>query len=1571
MPSLTEFLRRFRGDGPKRDLAENPKEGIEALLDGATAVAMTEACLAGALPNAASFPAARAVRAWNNERNREEVNLFGRSLITMASGRSRGSLSTGMGLSLAGVRPAIFMAGSDVASALDLMTLAAGRHLPLVINMSCRVLSANGASAGSGHDAYHLAADTGFFLLFARNVQEAVDLNLIARRVAERALIPGLVAMDGHLTALAPQNVQLLGPATIRKFTGNPQDEIPAPTPSQEMLFGPMRRRVPRRFNLDRPALQGAYKKADMWGLGMAARRPFFYNHLSSCLDEAMASFAKKTGRLLDPISVFREGDAEILLVGQGAAVETLERVASRLRDREKMKIGVLGIRTLRPFPARELTAILRGKKRVIVLERVDTPLSTDPPLTRELRALIDEAIENGSAAPSREGAPSWSGPPPHLHSAIYGIGGFPLREADLEKWIHEVAKGGRSRVYLGIDFLPAHSSYPKREILLERVRRDYPDVAELGVHSTSVLSADKAAGCGAKLSVAFIRNEGEETGAIAAEAAALLYKSFGGGARCRPELIWDRRDRVCIDRIVLGEDSILEPGDDHPIDVAVVTDSDLNVTLPRMAVGGALLVVTRGGEEEPLRLAPALHQKREEWQLDLYAVPANEPASGDSLSADPASGDFPSRISERILGALTGLLAKRDSDLKPRKILSSYEEFLHEQDDAEGASRLDSFRSGMENVQLIQDPGIAERAAAVEADPEIPMSVRRLGRIDADDDNLSRFWDQVGVLYQKDEEEQITPDPYLALGTVPPLSSTFRDLSKNRKIMPHFNPAPCTGCGNCWSVCPEGAIGPIALSAVELLEAGIRMAKARGDQADALRPVVAKLAARTHSLLLKGKAEAPSDETLGGPLTTAFNWLMEKMAPSAERRKELESAFKPVAAAVGKLPVACTIPFLEEPEKKAPGSGSLLSVVINPETCKGCSACITSCEPGAMTAGPQTPDRQAAAQALRKVWEELPDTSGENISRLSHHPDVGQPAAMLLSRHCSLSPAGGDGAEAGSGEKTALRWVLAAAEYHLQPLLQDHLKKIASLQDRLAAKIRETLADALPTEDLQLLSSGLDSLGRQDLDLAAFAEKINEACKTKQVDGERLGRLVDSAQRLVDHRWRLEKGPAGMGRARAAMAVAEGSTTSWAGSFPYNPYALPIVLDDSGETVELAKGLAEGLLDEVLEDFRDIRRALLELDKPLEAIRSVRGLEKLTWRDLTPEERSLCPSLILVGDGRVLGGESAAQLASLLGSDLPVKVVLLSDLAENLDPGMDALNPGLSTGGAGGDPGILGLMQRNAYIVQSSIAHGAHLTEGVLKALRHPGPALIHIHAPKPDRHGFAEDIAVEHAGLAVRSRAFPLYTYDPAAEGVFGARLDLSGNQNMKADWTQAEGVQGDGIQSKEGSFTTVFDWMVTERRFVHHFSDLQASDPSPTPIIDYLRLPALQRFGKTPLVVVKTAGKNRDATRESAERRLKCSPAAVAFAQWRLDIWRMLQEWAGLVTPFTQRVKEEAAAEVQAHHEAQLAALRNDYEGRINDIGDEIRAEMAQRLQQRMMALAGHRRSPGNGQDEDAAS
>ena len=273
----------------------------------------------------------------------------------------------------------------------------------------------------------------GALQLFAANAQEAVDFSLIARRVAEEALLPAVVAMDVE-TALGVEDLLLPSPALLARFLGDPGDTVHPATPAQETLFGRHRRRVPRRHDPERPLRTGG--AAGPGGLRPRRRRPPRLRR---------AAARRHAGRRLrrlrrgdrpastPPLSAHQLKGARVVLLAQGAAVETAEAVADALRrDRRQGRGG--GAARAPPVPRRRAG---RGAPR--------RPRRRRPRADRRSAGERAAAARRGAGALARArenqqaGREVHPGLPalaeremPRLTSVLYGLGGSPLRAADL-----------------------------------------------------------------------------------------------------------------------------------------------------------------------------------------------------------------------------------------------------------------------------------------------------------------------------------------------------------------------------------------------------------------------------------------------------------------------------------------------------------------------------------------------------------------------------------------------------------------------------------------------------------------------------------------------------------------------------------------------------------------------------------------------------------------------------------------------------------------------------------------------------------------------------------------------------------------------------------------------------------------------------------------------------------------------------------------------------------------------------------------------------------------------------------
>ncbi|MCP4702259.1 MAG: pyruvate ferredoxin oxidoreductase [Gammaproteobacteria bacterium] len=1491
--------------------------GVETVLDGNTAVAVTEACISETAGLGGTFPADAAALAWKAEQKRGETNCFGGELSSREAEGPRGALAAAIGLSMAGTRATAFLSGPDLMSAQDLLVMAAGRHLPLVAHMDNRTLSTQAGALGSGHKAHHISADSGCFLLFAANVQEAVDFTLAARRVAEISLIPGVVSIDSEQTALAVQDVRLPDTELVKKYLGAPRDFIEAPTPAQKLLFGATRRRVPCWHDLDRPVQHGALQGPESWALGAVANHPYFNQHLGEVIQESFALLSEQTGRHVGTISAHRMDNADIVLVAQGAAIETAEAVADFMQGSQN--IGVLGIRSLRPFPGAEIARYLKNKRAVGVLERVDMSLASNPPLMRLLRVVMSRAAENARFGEDThtDYPPMTEQEQPRLRSVTYGIGGMPLRAADLVALCKELEDKGRSRIYLGFDFSRASSVYPKRQVLLDTLRRDYPEIADLGLKTEDSPPDLRPADA---LTVAVHRISSQGGQGLAVEAAALLQRLQGGQVRSHPGLFWERWESYCVDRFTGAAAPLRDPGAEMPADISIIAVSRCHQQMKPVTDlrrGGTLLVMgAEGGRAFWDALPSGLQTEIRDKEITFYCA---------------AAGDDPGLRNESQLGALFGILAKtRLNDIKPQRILNTREELLHNLADSDREARMNVFTNGFEGVQQLDYAGLKKSGAKKTMwNDEAPMAVRHLKRGDETYDSLPRFWDHVGVLYRNGEAAELSPDPYLATGVVPPLTSTFRDLSDSREVLPVFNPQECTGCGKCLSSCPDSALGGVTITAVALLNAGIGLAGA-----DALRRDAKKLAGRMTSM---GKNKELTHTATGEFIEDAYTWLKGKVSLDAERKQAMDQAVAAVNAKIGILPLARTQAFFHGPERQNRDSGAFLALAVNPDACKGCRLCIASCEPGALTSFPQHSELLDKARQCWKIWEELPDTPGDTMQAAAKDPDIGPMAGLLLSRHCMQAMAGGDGAEAGSGEKLAVRLTLAATEFQQQPVLAEFLGDIKETQEKLAGQIQKTFTEALPLDDLDKLSSALDGVKSDEAALAEMNLQ-DDSSGQGRVDAGRLRRVVNTTKRLGDLYWRVSEGNHGLGRARIGLAVAPGSVTAWAGSYPNNPFQSPVAVDMTGDTAQLAAGLLEGQLRKACDDFLLLRNAKLELSDPKQAAREAVQSQFLNWRDLAREERRLCPPMLLAGNDELLAGKGLAALTWLLSGELPIKIMVFANLDMGLEGKGLSDTPVFAVKDSKANLALLALAQRNAYVAQTAISHPSHFLDSVKAAFSYAGPALIHVHTPSPERHGFPTDKTLIQARLAVESRTFPLFRYDPNGEGVFGSRLDLSGNPAPLETWAENKLTPG--------------DWAKREQRFATRFTLLQGSDPLPVSLAEYLLLDANARKGKTPFVTVKKQN-------GSEEKPVRCrvDTALAEACGERLHAWRTLQELAGTVTPFTARVKQEAEQRLGEAHQAEIVALKQEHEARLQELQAGMEADVAARIKGRLLTLAGY--------------
>ncbi len=722
---------------------------------------------------------------------------------------------------------------------------------------------------------------------------------------------------------------------------------------------------------------------------------------------------------------------------------------------------------------------------------------------------------------------------------------------------------------------------------------------------------------------------------------------------------------------------------------------------------------------------------------------------------------------------------------------------------------------------------------------------------------SLPRHWDQHGVFYFNDETDELTLDPYLAAGTAAPLTSVLHPPAAAEDV-PVLIAEQCTGCGECWANCPDGAISAVAVTPRKLVEQGIR---ATG--ASALAQITGQLASRI-STDAKSR-ELPA--TAGTAIQSAGNWVLEQMQLPPERLEKLQPALDQLSTHYDSLTVIATDSLFDQAEAGKRDSGELLSLAINPDRCKGCQLCISQCEPLALVSGP------AELKLVQEQWQKLTlidDTAAATVERLLEDANYPPVAAVGLSGPCAQSMSGGDTLEPGSGLKLALRQILSLAELHGQQQLNHLAHDLEHTKQQLMQMVQQKLTDTVAAQDLGRLHEALEVQDGKP-NLSAVVSELARSQPDQPVSTEHFGQAVHSAEALQQDLFNITQGNHGLGRARYSLVLEPDCMDI---RYPYNPFSVPATINS--DPLQLAAGIAQGHIRDCTDQLTRLRQAqqLLGSDPS----------DRIHWRDLATADKRTCPPVIVVADDHHLAGQGLSQLLWLLSSELPVKVIGLTglDLHLSVDDPHDPLS----------HLALLALTCRNAYVSQTSIAHGTHLYNSVREALRYPGPAFISVYAPSPSEHGFATDQLLTLAEAAVNTRIFPLFSYDPHAPGVHGARLSLAGNPDLKADWVH----QDDNVLLPAG-------WFELQMRYSDLFSD----------------------------------------------EAMRVQTAKIA------SVWQMLQELAGEQTPFTEKVWQSARAETEAEHQVALNELNAEHKNEIANLRATIEAEIAARIRQQLVKLA----------------
>ena len=310
------------------------------------------------------------------------------------------AMSVSIGASAAGARAYTATASQGLLFMMEAVHNAAGLGLPVVMTLANRAIGAP-INIWNDHSDAMAASDAGWIQLFAETNQEAVDLHVLAFRLAEELSLPVMVCMDGFILTHAVEQVDLPEQAQVDAFLP-PYAPRQSLDPADPVSIGAMV--GPEAF--EEVKVLGHLRQLDAIG------------RIPELAAEFEGAFGRPSASL---VSAYLTEDADTVVVALGSVLGTVKDAVD-VRRRTGERVGVVGITTFRPFPAREVRWALSGARRVVVVEKA-------------FRA-GGGGVLSGDVTLALEGAGI------AVHTVVAGLGGRPITRRSLESVLDSAARG-------------------------------------------------------------------------------------------------------------------------------------------------------------------------------------------------------------------------------------------------------------------------------------------------------------------------------------------------------------------------------------------------------------------------------------------------------------------------------------------------------------------------------------------------------------------------------------------------------------------------------------------------------------------------------------------------------------------------------------------------------------------------------------------------------------------------------------------------------------------------------------------------------------------------------------------------------------------------------------------------------------------------------------------------------------------------------------------------------------------------------------------------------------------------
>jgi pyruvate ferredoxin oxidoreductase alpha subunit len=272
---------------------------------------------------------------------------------------------------LVGVRAATATASNGLALMSEVLGMTAGNRVPIVMPVVNRGVAAPWTLWCEHGDAMS-QRDLGWLQFYCQNVQEVLDMTLVAYRISEdyRGQLPSMVCLDGFFLSHSMQKIDVPDQAAIDEYVGP---------------------YIPKNTYLDTsdPMFICDLTSPDEY-TEMRYQQKIAMENVLDVFNEAAGEYEKITGRTLKMVEGYKLEDAEVALVAMGSMAGTTKQVVNQLRAQGK-KVGMMKLVAFRPFPAQQIRDLLSEIPVIGVFDRSAGLGSQGGPAWNEVSAVLKD----------------------------------------------------------------------------------------------------------------------------------------------------------------------------------------------------------------------------------------------------------------------------------------------------------------------------------------------------------------------------------------------------------------------------------------------------------------------------------------------------------------------------------------------------------------------------------------------------------------------------------------------------------------------------------------------------------------------------------------------------------------------------------------------------------------------------------------------------------------------------------------------------------------------------------------------------------------------------------------------------------------------------------------------------------------------------------------------------------------------------------------------------------------------------------------------------------------------------